>query len=73
MFTDSANYISINVDDISPDKATVTINTFFSAGAVGQGEICGDQYHGQVRACPSGTDCQPKRGQEIQTVDWFCL
>jgi len=73
MFTDTANYLSINVDDIVPGKATVTINTVFSSGAVNAGEICGDKYHGQVRACPAGTQCMARRTGEIQTIDYFCL
>ncbi len=73
MFTDVANYLSINVDDIVPGKATVTINTLYSGGAVSAGDICGDKYHGQVRSCPAGTQCKPRMGAEIQTIDYFCL
>ena len=73
MFTDAGNYLSIHVDDIVPGKATVTINTVYSGGAVGAGEICGDKYHGVVRSCPAGTQCQAKRSGQIQSIDYFCL
>ena len=73
MFTDAGNYLSIHVDDIVPGKATVTINTVYSGGPVGAGEICGDKYHGVVRSCPAGTQCQAKRSGQIQSIDYFCL
>ena len=73
LFTDVGNYLSVHVDDIVPGKATVTINTVFSGGAVNAGDMCGDKYHGEVRSCPAGTQCQPRRGTEIQTIDYFCL
>jgi len=73
MFTDAGNYLSINVDDIVPGKATVTINTVYSSGAANAGEICGDKYHGEVRSCPAGTQCQPRRTVPIQSIDYFCL
>ncbi len=74
LFTDSTNYLSIKVDSIVPgSSATVTFNTAFSAAPASAGGMCGDKYHGQVNACPTGTACGPKRGNQIQTIDWFCL
>jgi len=73
MFTDSANNISISVNSIAPGAATITINTTFSTTPPGVGGWCGDEYKGQVLACPAATTCKSRLAGGLQSVDWFCL
>jgi hypothetical protein len=70
-FTDAGNFLSITVDAITPQFATITIDPAFATPAK-LGDICGNKYVGQIRPCPPGSICDARRTPPIVTVDYFC-
>jgi hypothetical protein len=71
-FTDKRNFLSITVDALTPQSATITINPRFS-NALNAGDICGNKYIGAALQCPAGTTCNPRRTGQIVSTDYFCL
>lgn len=78
-FTDKGNFLSINVDAMTPQSATITINPRYS-NSLSAGDICGNKYIGIALQCPVGTACNPRitppatRGDPpLVSVDYFCL
>jgi hypothetical protein len=71
-FTDTGNFLSITIDSITPQAATITIDPRFVSGATA-GQVCGNKYVGVVRSCPAGTTCDARRTGTLVSVDYFCL
>jgi len=65
IFTDKQNDLAISMDDISPGKAVITINS----GPVSIGSWCGHVDHGQVLHCNTGA-CGRRPGS--LSKDLFC-
>ena len=73
VFTDTANFTRISIDDIRPGRARITIRTDFSPTTPVAGSLCGDKFRGAVLPCPSGTTCNPRRTGQIVSTEYFCL
>jgi hypothetical protein len=71
-FTDAGNFLSIGVNALTPQSATITIDPVFSIAA-GRGEVCGNKYVGVIRACPAGSTCDARRTPPLVSIDYFCL
>ncbi len=82
-FTDIGNFLSITVDAITSQSATITINPRFAATA-NLGDVCGNKYVGEVRPCAPGTTCGQKSSRScsgwwifsscttLVSTDYFC-
>jgi hypothetical protein len=70
-FTDAANFLSITVDALTAQSATVTINPRFSSPA-NLGEVCGNKYVGEVRPCQQGAVCSAHYSRPLVTDNYFC-
>jgi hypothetical protein len=78
-FTDAGNFLSIRVDALTPQAATITINPRFS-NTLSAGDVCGNKYIGVALQCPAGTACNPRilppaspADPPIFSTDYFCL
>ena len=70
-FTDIGNFLSIKVDALTADAATITINPIFAPPA-NLGDVCGNKYVGQIRPCPANSICDARRRPPLVTIDYFC-
>jgi hypothetical protein len=70
-FTDAGSFLSITVDAMTPQSATITINPVFATPAK-LGEVCGNNYVGAMRPCPAGSTCSPRISPPLITIDYFC-
>ncbi len=75
VFTDSRNWVRIEVTALTPDYANISINTAWAPGVTPgvNGAICGHKSTGQTAPCAVGLRCGARRvGQQLVTVDYYC-
>lgn len=70
-FTDIGHFLAIRVDAMNAQSATITIDPVFAPPAR-LGDICGNKFVGQIRACPASSVCDARRNPPLVTIDYFC-